>query len=66
MVLKLVEPPRAGSEFWYGAFLLLQVLVALHALILGIVEGHIETLTLSMVHPHDQHFLKTDHEGGLA
>ena len=55
--LEIVESALAGNKIEYGARLLrLQVVVALHAL-LGVVEGHVETLTLTMIHPHDQHFL---------
>ena len=64
---EIVEPARAGNKIGYGAHLLLfQVVVALHGRLLGVVEGHVETLMLPMVHPRDQHFLKTDHFGVLA
>ena len=67
MGLEIVESARAGYKIGYGTSLLrLQVVVALHGLILGVVEGHIETLTLTMIPPCDQHLLKTDHESEPA
>ena len=65
--LEIVEPACAGNKIGYGARLLhLQVVVALHGLLIGVVEGHVEALMLTMIHPCDQHLLKTDHEGGLT
>ena len=32
----------------------------------GVVEGQVEALTLTMIHPCDQHLLQMDHKGGLA
>ena len=40
--LKLVEPAHGGVEFWYGASLVfLEVVVALHGLLFGVVKGHV-------------------------
>ena len=42
--LEIVEPTHAGNKMGYRAHLLrFQVVVALHGLLLGIVEGHVET-----------------------
>ena len=65
--LKLIRPAHAGRELGYRAsLLLLQVVVAIHGLILGVVKGPIKALTLPLIHPHDQHFLHPDHDIGLA
>ena len=68
--LKLVKSDRAGDKSEYGAhlllLLLLQVVVAIHGLLLGVVKGHVKTLTLPTIHPRDQHPLHTDHDVGLA
>ena len=54
MGLKLVKPARAGVEFGYAArLLLLQVAEALHGLLFGVVEGHVQALRLSMIHPRE-------------
>ena len=67
MRLKLIKPARAGREIrhWVG-LLLLQVVEALHRLVLGAVEGHVKALAFPMVHPRDQHFLYPGHDVGLA
>ena len=39
--LKLVKPARAGDKIGHGAGLLLQMVEALHRLVLGVVKGHI-------------------------
>ena len=50
--LKLLKPARAGRELGYGAgLLLLQVVVAIHGLILGVIKGHIKALMLPLIHP---------------
>ena len=61
---KLVKPARAGIEFWYEARLLfLEVVVALHGLLSGVIEGHFWALMLPMFHPRDQHFFHLGHYG---
>ena len=65
--LKLIKPARAGIEFGCGArFLLLQVVEALHGLLFGVVEGHVQALMLPMIHLHYQHLFHTDYYVGLA
>ena len=65
--LKLIKSACAGNEIGHRAgLLLLQVVEALHRLVLGVVKGHIKTLVLPMVHPCDQHLLHPDHDVGLA
>ena len=65
--LKLIKPARAGRELRHGAcLLLLEVVEALHGLLFGVVEGHVQALMLPMIHSCDQHFLCTDHDVGLA
>ena len=65
--LKLIKQTDAGNKIRHGAgVLLLQVAVALHGLLLGVVKGHVKSLTLPMVHPCDQHLLHPNHDVGLA
>ena len=65
--LKLIKPACAGDEIKHGAdFLLLQIVEALHCLVLGVIEGHVNTLVLPIVHPRDQHHLHPDHDFGMA
>ena len=64
--LKLIMPACAGRELGHVANLLLQVVVAIHGLILGVIKGHVKALTLPLSHPRDQHFLHMDHDVRLA
>ena len=64
-ILKLIKPACAGDEIGHGAGLLfLQIVEALHRLVLGVIEGLVNALTLPMVHPCDQRH--PDHDDGLA
>ena len=51
--LKLVKSAHACVEFCYGVRLLLQVVEALHGFLFGVVEGHVQALTLPIIHPCD-------------
>ena len=65
--LELIKPARAGRELGHGVGLLLvQVVAAIHGLILGVVKGHVKALTLPLIHPRDPHFPHTDHDVLLA
>ena len=65
--LELIKPACAGRELRHGAgLLLLQVVVAIHGLLLDVVKGHVKALTLPLIYPCDQHFLHMDHDVRLA
>ena len=65
--LKLIKPARVGNKLGYGArLLLLEVVEAIHGLLFGVTKGHIQALTLPMIHLRDQHLLHMDHNVGPA
>ena len=40
--LEFIKPACAGIELWYRALLIfLEVIVAIHGLLFGVVEGHV-------------------------